>query len=244
MSDGIWAAVSGAVGQVRSLEVAANNLANAGTVGFRADRALFREYLSRAQAGRQPAKGLRQVVLDDTVADGQRGAFVQTGRPLDVAIKGRGWLVVQSDRGERYTRDGGIQIASDGTVGIRDGSPLLSESRTPIRVPTGTKEVRIGAEGTVNADGTVVGRLLTVEFAQGTTFANDGAQLVRPEGNVSAPRPVEPQLEPGSLEQSTASVVSGMIDIVACSRAFEACQKAVESFGEIDRRAVQLMDVK
>src|SRR5262249_6976966 len=99
MSDGIWSALSGAGGQLAVLDNAANNVANAGSPGYRGDHALFREVLSRAQvrgrgaaaANRSQWKNVRYAAVDVVAHDTTTGAFVQTGRSLDCAIRGEGF---------------------------------------------------------------------------------------------------------------------------------------------------------
>src|SRR5262249_28058953 len=123
MSDGIWSATSGAIGQVTALDVAAENVANASTPGFHGNRAGFGEVLTHAVHKRAGGFDLKYAVAATPAADLTPGATVVTGRPLDVAIRGEGYLVVKTAQGERYTRSGSLRIDSQGAVLTAGGDP-------------------------------------------------------------------------------------------------------------------------
>lgn len=232
MSTGMWSAVSGALAQQSSLDATANNLANARTTGYRADRTVFREYLAKAQA---PDPSERSAIVNSTVADMTQGAIEQTGRPLDVAIDGEGFLAVNTPAGERYTRSGAIQLSQEGDL-LVGGNRLLDESHSPLAVPAGAHDVRIAANGSVVADGQELGRVLVVRFDPNTALEKDGAMLFRaPVG--AAGTPIDPKLIEASLEGSNVSVVKGMTELVTLNRGFDALSRAIETFGEMERKA-------
>jgi flagellar basal-body rod protein FlgF len=157
MSDGIWAAASGAMGQTLALDVAAENIANASTPGYHVDRAVFRDMLTRAHAKRSGGFNLVYGQVGSITTDPTAGAFVPTGRPLDVALKGGSYLVVKTPRGERYTRHGSIQLAQDGTLTTREGDPLLDPNRKPIKVSP-TSKLAVAPDGNVLVDGSRAAR--------------------------------------------------------------------------------------
>lgn len=237
MSDGIWSALSGAVGQLTSLDVAANNVANAGTPGFRKDHAVFREHLSRAVGAREPgaARHLRYATVDGVAPNALPGNVVPTGRPLDVAIRGDGLLVVRTERGERYTRQGSLAIGPGGALVTKEGDRVLDPDRRPIRIPPEATEVHFASDGTLHADGEPVGRVLLVSFPRGAPLTREGALLYRSLG--ATPSVSTATLEPAALEESNANVVESMVSIVGASRGFEACERAIDAFRDADRRA-------
>ncbi len=152
MSTGIWAAVSGAVAQTSALDVAANNIANSSTPGFRADRELFRETLANAQRGADGS--LRYSVVRNVRPDLNAGQITTTNRGLDVALRGAdGFFAVKTPQGERYTRAGHMSVSSDGTLTTADGHAYLGANRQPIRVPPDSKEVTFGPDGSLLVDG-------------------------------------------------------------------------------------------
>jgi flagellar basal-body rod protein FlgF len=236
MSDGIWAAASGAMSQTLALDVAAENIANASTPAYHVDRAVFREVLTHASAKKSGGFNLVYGSVGSVTTDPTAGAFVPTGRPLDVAIKGGSYLVVNTARGERYTRSGSIQMAKDGTLTTRDGDPLLDPNRRPIKVsPTST--VGIAADGNVLVDGQPSGSLLLVSFADQNGLVKEGGTLMRADPSAGKATIATPDLEVGALESSSSSAVKGMVDIVTATRAFEVCERAIDAFRDADRKA-------
>ena len=135
----------------RQLDVVANNVANVNTAGFKADRSLFEEYL------RSPAHEANFVPSDRRVSfvhdratfhDFAAGPSELTMNPLDVAIDGNAFLVVQTPAGERYTRDGGLQINNQGQLVTAGGLPVMGTSGPIVHQPT-AKEISIAADGNV-----------------------------------------------------------------------------------------------
>ena len=236
MSDGIWAAASGAMSQTLALDVAAENVANASTPAYHVDRAVFRDMLTRAQAKRGGGFNLIYGQVGAVTTDPTAGAFVPTGRPLDVALKGGSYLVVKTARGERYTRNGNIQLAKDGTLTTREGDPILDPNRKVIKVSPAS-QIAIAADGNVIVDGQASGRLLVVSFAEQNALVKEGATLMRAETAAGKPKPTAPDLEVGALEMSASSAVKGMVDIVTATRAFEVCERAIDAFRDADRKA-------
>src|ERR1051326_842280 len=115
----------------RQLDVISNNVANVNTNGFKADRSLFEEFLnSGAHEDNFTGRDRRVSYVQDrgTFRDFNQGGLQQTGNPLDVAISGAGMLVVQAPGGERYTRDGNLQINPQGQLVTNGGSPVLGNS--------------------------------------------------------------------------------------------------------------------
>jgi flagellar basal body rod protein FlgG len=244
MSDGIWSAVSGAMGQMTALDVAAENLANASSPAYHGDRAIFHESLSRAKAKKGGDFELRYGSVGSIATDHTAGAITATGRPLDIAIKGDGFLVVKTAAGERYTRLGALQLGKDGNVVTRDGDPVLGIDRRPIRA-TPTSEVMVGHDGSVHVDGEQTGQLLLVRFADPSSLVKEGASLLRGEAAAGTPVPSPSDLEVGALEGSNVSAVKGMVDIVNATRAFDVCERAIDAFRDADRRAaLDVMAVK
>src|SRR4051812_11298051 len=136
----------------RQMDVIANNVANATTDGFKADRSLFQEYLMPAAREDNFAAGrdrkLSHVMDRATFRDMAQGSLDQTKNPLDVAINGDGMFAVQTPTGERYTRDGSFQIDNQGQLVTASGYPVLGNNG-PIRFQQTDKQIGISADGTV-----------------------------------------------------------------------------------------------
>jgi flagellar hook-basal body protein len=135
MSSGIWSAASGAIGQVTALDVAADNIANASTPGFRGNRAVFREVLTQAVRKRSGGFDLKYSVAATPTADTTHGPISVTGRPLDVAIRGDAFFVVKTAHGDRYTRSGSLKVNRDGLLLARAPIPCSVSTRNRFRSP-------------------------------------------------------------------------------------------------------------
>ena len=170
------------------------------------------------------------------------GAIGNTGRNLDVAMRGNAWLTVQGlDGTEAYTRGGSLELSSDGTLTTRSGLPVLGDGG-PIQVPAGS-EVGIGADGTVsartgNGRPTPVGRLKLVTPEAPLTRGEDG--LFRgAEGDL--PADATARLQDGALEGSNVSPVETMVQMIAAARQFEAQMKLMQTAEGDEKAAAQLL---
>src|SRR6202000_1046766 len=144
MDSGLYAAYTGLLARTQALDTAANNLANAGTAGFRAQR----DYFSGVLAGgidQNPdtASQVGQSVNGFGVLGGDRldlgqGEIKSTGNPLDLALEGQGFFAIQTTNGIRYTRDGAFSRSATGILQTAQGEPVLDSSLKPITIPTGT----------------------------------------------------------------------------------------------------------
>ena len=136
----------------RELDVIANNMANVSTNGYKARQSRFKEFLmpgASAAAFRQPGGGLSVVAETGTALDPSPGAIERTGNPLDAAIKGDGFFVVQTPAGERYTRNGAFTLNAQGQLVTSDGHTVMGESG-PIAFSPQETGIEIGADRTVS----------------------------------------------------------------------------------------------
>lgn len=241
MSTGIWSAASGAVSQMTALDVAANNTANAGTPGYRADRTLFRQELDRASDAAAGTRSMRYAVTRTVEPDFMQGPMTFTGRTLDVALRQpNAWLVVKTDQGERYTRAGAVQVGADGTLRTPEGYPYVGTNHSVIRVRAAANNVAISFNGEVTVDGAATGlQLAVVTFADSAGMQKEGSVLMRAGATTPRPRSVVPDLEVGTLELSNAGGMGGMTGMVQSSREFEMLTKVIEAFSQMEQRTAQ-----
>jgi flagellar basal-body rod protein FlgF len=215
----IFTAASGAERLMRAQQVHANNLANMDTTGFRASM----EASGDSQLGGFGYDDRHLSTLQADTISTRAGAIRETGRPLDVAIAGQGYLAVQSGDGEAYTRSGEIEVGPDGALSVH-GHPLLGEGG-PIVLPQNTA-VEIANDGTISVltEGAtqmqVVDRLRLVNA--------DGGQLTKNEAGLLVPRdgadlPTDPnvKLRPRALEGSNVSAIEEMVATMDLNRSFE-----------------------
>ncbi len=242
MSDGIWSALSGAVGQLAVLDAAAENVANANTPAYRAERTVFREHLVRANGGKNgkptplAQQAMSHVTVDAINNDTGSGGILATGRPLDCAIKDDSFFLVKTARGERFSRLGNFHVAQSGALVTKDGDVVLDRERKPIKVDPTSTEVAIGDDGSVVDQGTTVGQLTVVKFKHPEALEREGAQLYKA---VAGDPPVlaAPSLATSALEGSNTSAVKGMVEIVNATRGFEACERVIDAFKNADSAA-------
>jgi flagellar basal-body rod protein FlgF len=235
MSDGIWAAASGAINQLAVLDTSANNVANASTPGYKTEQIVFSEVM----AGASQRRDVRLSQIAQTSSDVSAAGSMSTGRGLDVALTGEGFFKVKVGDEEQYTRAGSFDVSKEGHLVDKSGADVLDRSGAAILVPREAKAVEISADGTVSADGNKVGQLGVVTFDKASMLERAEGQRYRATANTGAAKEIDPALSPGALEQSNASPVRSMVDIVSAVRGFEVCEKAVEAFRDADMRAAQ-----
>ena len=237
MSRGVYVALSGAVAQERALETTAENLANASTNGYQKMRSVFSESLTKA-TNNKPA--LRYTEMSSTAVDQTRGALKTTGRALDVALPEGNYLSVTTSRGERYTRSGSLQMDASGILRAA-GQPLTREDGKPMQLSPSGGEPTIGADGSVWQAGAVVGKLKIMRGDTGTTFAHEAGSVMAANGPMVPGTPTQADanaVDVGVIEESNATPVTAMTDLVTASRTFEAFQKMIDTFGDIDRKVL------
>lgn len=241
MDSGFYAASTALMARTATLDTIANNLANASTVGFRAERDVFSSVL--ANAGTTSTSALDPVInsygiMSGTMSDVKQGALQKTGNPLDLAIEGPGYFTVQTANGPMYTRDGGFQMSSGGQLVDGAGNAVLGDTGQPITLPPGV--VTISPDGTISSSGALAGKLKIVEFPPGTELSNVGNTDFTPPPNVQPTAATNSSVRQGSLESSNVNPVSSMIQLVEAQRSAEMMQRALTMFNsEMDKTASQ-----
>jgi flagellar basal-body rod protein FlgF/flagellar basal-body rod protein FlgG len=230
MDSGYYAAMTGLIARTQALDLAATNLANAQTPGYRAEQEYFRSVLLGPDA---TDSQLGQTVNNFGIIGGDRlnlaqGALQQTGNPLDLAIEGEGFFMVQTPQGQRYTRDGGFHRTPAGQLVTEAGDPVLSATGQIIPIPPG--QVAIGGDGVVSVDGGVVAQLGVFTFPKGTELTPEGANRYRaPE----AAKPViskDATVHQGAIENANQGVIPGTLNLILVQREAEMMQRALTVF--------------
>jgi flagellar basal-body rod protein FlgF len=237
VDSGYYAAFSGLLARSQALDVAASNLANAGTSGYRAEREYFRSAIVGPDA---LASQLNTTINNFGVLGGSRldmdqGALTPTGNPLDLAIEGDGFFAIQSMQGLRYTRDGAFERAQDGSLTTHAGEPVLDGKNQPIRIPAG--DIVVGSDGAVSVNGAIAGRIGTFSFASPDALSAEGANRYAAAGGVQ-PVAATGTVHQGALESSNQDVIGGSLQLVLMQRQSEMMQKAVSIFSnDFDKSA-------
>ncbi len=230
MDSGFYAAMTGLEARTEAVDAAAGNLANAQTPGYRAEREFFRSVLLTPDA---LSSQLGQAIDNYGLLGGDRlslaqGALQETGNPLDLAIEGQGFFMVQTAHGQRYTRDGSFERAQNGQLVTRTGEAVLSPAGQTIQLPPG--ELSVGADGSISVAGGVAAQVGVFTFPAGTNLTPEGAnRYVAPQGVAAAPAK-DMTVHQGAIESANQDVVQGSLDLIVMQRQAEMMQKALTVF--------------
>lgn len=238
----LYIAMNGAKHSFLQQAVTAHNLANANTAGYKAQNSAFRAL---------PVFGdgapTRTFVVDSTPnADLSAGAIYSTGRTLDVAVQGKGWIAVQDAQGrEAYTRNGAFEVRQDGVLVTNNGLAVVGDGG-PITIPNDA-QITIAKDGTVSVitnnqfnAGANLGRIKLVKPDDAAMVRGDDG-LFRANNNQPAAADASVQLVSGSLESSNVNSVSALVSIIEQSRYFDMQIKLMQKADENANRALQAM---
>jgi flagellar basal-body rod protein FlgF len=224
----------------RRLDVAANNMANASTVGFKREQPLFHEYVEKADEAQVKDAKTTSFVLDyGAVHDASQGAFQPTGNPLDVMIEGPGYLTVEAlGGGVAYTRAGFVKVLENGELATAGGHRILGEGERPIRVPPDQAgRLAVTADGTVVGGEGAVGRLVITVFDDERTVSPRGDGLITGQnGRVLAA--AETKLKTGGVEGSNVQPIVETTAMVEILRSYQTSQRMSESINEMRKNAI------
>ena len=247
MDSGLYAAYSGLLARTQALDTAANNLANAGTSGFRAQRDTFRGVLAGSVANTGLGSSqIGQAVNDYGILGGNgldltQGQISPTGNPLDLAIGGQGFFAVKTANGVRYTRDGGFLRSSTGVLQTRQGEDVLDTQGNSITVPTGA--VVVSGDGTLSvSDGSssaIAGQIGVYTFADPAALTAEGTnRFAAADGAV--PLAATGEIHQGALEGANQDAVHGTMQLMLVQRQAEMMQKAISVFhNDFDKTATE-----
>jgi len=241
MGSTIYIAASGAEARLRQLELVANNLANANTDGYKADRSTFQTFFEGALAGpdgstTEGAAGGVYVSASDAGFDHSAGPIRRTGGALDVAIAGDGYFVVETRQGERYSRAGSFSVNNEGQLVAASGDPVLGAGG-PIDISGA--DARILGNGDVVENDVVVGSLRVVEFEDEDSLIKQGNGLFASKGGAEPDDVEGPALIQGSVEASNVQPTAELANLVVLQRAFEASLQAMQRDDEATQRLIQ-----
>lgn len=239
----VYTALSGLRGAMAAQAATANNLANASTIGFKADRVDFEKLMLKGATFEARAPTSEEVIDADRAA----GAVIQTGRSLDVAINGDAWLAVQAPDGtESYTRRGDFVVATSGVLQTGDGFPVVGENG-PITVPP-SSSLRFSPDGTLLAtpiggradEPIALGRLKLVSVA-GSNTVKGLDNLLKVKGGGALPQDLNATVIGGALEQSNVNMTQELVQMIENQRAYEVQSKLLSTTRDLDESGASIM---
>ncbi len=228
-------AASGLRARIQSLDVLANNLANATTAGYKLDREFYSMF------GEEDASlggGIKLPMIDKHWTDFTQGTLDPTGNPLDVALSGKGFFAVNGSNGPLYTRNGAFRISPTGVLTAADGLPVRSTTGGQIQVRPGAA-IEINAEGVVSQSGQQIGRLEITDFADPGGLAKSGNSYFRADANAKKTIPAGTTVAQGRLESSNVVAAESAVRLVGVMRHSEMLQKAITISTEMGKKSVE-----
>jgi flagellar basal-body rod protein FlgF len=233
MANGIYIPMSGAMAAEKRLDVVANNVANANTPGFRQQRVSFSSFMVATDDQRPAEKGF--VGVAEGRVDLTPGSIATTGNPLDVALDGPGFFLVQGEGGPLLTRNGALRVRTDGTLVDGGNLPVLGTNRAPIRLRPDGGQPSVGADGSVSQGGTTIATMAVVTV--------DPTRL-QPVGDMhlrAAPEDMQPTATPvvsGALESSNMNPVRGLVELVQLTQDFQTHHRLMNEYRKLDQKTL------
>jgi flagellar basal-body rod protein FlgF len=229
------AAASGLRSRMQSLDLLANNLANTATNGYKRDQEFYGLYTSADANG----SAVTLPVIQRQWTDFSQGTLTPTGNPMDAAINGDGFFVVNGPNGPLYTRNGSLKVLSTGELAAGDGYPLQSTGGQTIAIVPG-KPVEISTDGTVHQGAQTVGQLMVVNFPTTASLTKVGATCFQNSDLKTPPVPAtNVEVQQGKVESSNVPVAEAAMRLVGVMRQFEMLQKAIGISSEMDTKTIQ-----
>jgi flagellar basal-body rod protein FlgF len=248
MSNALLVGLSRQVALGRELDVVANNIANLNTTGFKSDGAVFEEFIGQTAraSGVSRADSRVSFVRDRaTWIDMSQGPMERTGNSLDVAIDGAGFLAVQTPRGERYTRNGALQINAEGQLVTSEGFQVLGESG-PIVLQPKDRDIAISKDGTISVrEGNTAktesqrGKMRVVGFDKPGQLQKDGAGTFTAPQNVTAQPAANARIVQGAIEKSNVRAVLEMTRMIEVTRSYTQVATMLSQQADLQRTAIE-----
>jgi len=233
------AAASGLRSRIQALDLLANNLANSGTNGYKGDQEFYSLFTSAEANGGDTGPAATLPVVERQWTDFSQGTLQVTGNPLDVALSGKGFLVVNGPNGPLYTRNGSLEVSSSGELTVAGKYAVQDKAGSPIHVASNS-QVEISTDGTVQQDGNTIGQIKVVTLPSTDSLQKVGDACFR--NTDSTNRPVDAasvEVQQGKIEQSNVPVAQAAMRLVGVMRQFEMLQKAIGVSTDMDTKAIQ-----
>ncbi len=243
MERGVYSAATGMLAQQALQEALAQNVANATTVGYKQDKMTFRaaQNMALQRLSGASSRGVSigemgmGVQQDKSYIDWQSGPITSTGNPLDVSLAPSQFLVAQVGTRTLYTRAGNLQIDGNANLVTANGRNILDTQGAPINV-AGKLNITIDERGNVLSNRQPIAQIQVVQ-ADTTQLEKEGDSFYRTTNPASVRLAQNSQVRPGSLEQSNANVMEGLVHLITVSRSFEMAQKALTTQDDLLRQA-------
>ncbi|MEQ8664751.1 MAG: flagellar basal-body rod protein FlgF [Rhodospirillales bacterium] len=227
----------------REMDVVANNIANMNTNGFKGEKMMFVEHLVRSRSDEHVLGEKLSYVRDvATIRDTSPGHLISTGNSLDLAISGDAYFAVETDVGERYTRNGRFQLDQTGQLVTQSGDLVLSDTGTPFFFGPTDTQIAVNGDGTISTENGTLGRLRVVEFANPLALQQESSLLFSA-GDDNQPEASETaRVNQGMLESSNIQPIIELTRMIEVHRSYDNVKKFIEKEDERQRSMIRTMN--
>lgn len=232
----------------RELDVVANNIANINTSGFKANGAVFEEFIGKtARQGDLSRRDAQVSFVRDrsTWTDMTQGSMERTGNPLDVAVDGKGFIAVQTPRGERFTRNGALQVNAAGQLVTSEGYQVLGSSG-PIVMQPKDRDITISPDGTISVregenalNESQRGKLRLTSFDNPGLLRKDGSSTFAVPDGVNAQTDTASRFVQGSIEKSNVNSVMEMTRMIEVTRNYTQVATMLSQQADLNRTSIE-----
>ena len=221
-----------------ALDVISNNLANASTRAYKADRTFY-SLFNKAKGAGIPKQVNDGTVIGERGVNLEQGAVLATGRALDLALEGKGFLVVRTPQGDRLTRDGRLKLGEGGQLQAMDGAAVLGKNNQPLNVNPAEGPVTVSPDGTVQQALAILGQLEIRDVDNPLALKKVGNTRFDTAGIQARPASLNTTIAQGHLEQSGVDMPSAMVEMIRINRLFEMSMKVASTVSnDLDARSI------
>lgn len=235
METATYATLSRQSGLLREMRIVANNVANASTTGYREGQLVFSEMVHQTRHGASVSIARAHVQTTSSV----QGGMTRSSGPLDMAIEGDGFFMVETPAGPRLTRAGNFALNANGDLVTQAGHPVLGPGGAPIFLPPSAAAIHVGGDGTLSADNQPMGQVgVFLPENPGALVREDGVLFRADDGAAPAPTP---RVLQGFLEGSNVNAVGQVARMIEIQRAYELGQSFLEREDDRVRNTIKAL---
>ncbi len=239
MDNSVYIVLSRQLAKFEDMDVTSNNIANATTAGYSAEKLQFTQFLvDNGKTGKKDAYASSATGYRDT----SPGPLQNTGNPLDLAISGNGYFQIETPLGTRYTKAGNFQLDANGLLVNVNGYPVLGNDGSQITIPPTARNIEINGAGQILADGNASGQVGVVEFSREQALNRLGNSLYSSE---ETPQPSQTaRVAQGALEGSNVNGVTELVRVMGISRDVGNTAKFIETIYDLERKTSTTLSQK
>ncbi len=236
MENAILVAMSNQIANRRSLDIVANNIANMNTTGFKAENVLFEQILQEVGSGNEVGSEISFVQDKAVFRNFEDGALVETGGAIDLALSGKGFFVVDTPEGQRYTRNGNFKLDEDGRLVTSEMHPVLDVNGNEITIGPDESDIQIAKDGSIETSLGPKTSFNVVTFENLNDMRKIGASMYETEQD---PFPADSvTVHQGMIETSNVQPILEVTKMIEVSRAYQSAASIISDAEDLQRKAV------